>query len=75
VQYDVPLSSGSTFSLRLDANFQDDVFTSPTNGPFNLIEDYTLVNGRLSWRSADGSWQAAVEATNLTDELYPAGES
>jgi iron complex outermembrane receptor protein len=34
------------------------------------ISGYTLVNARLTWRSMDRSWQAALEVTNLTDKLY-----
>jgi iron complex outermembrane receptor protein len=36
----------------------------------NLIKGYTLVNGRIGWRSADGDWTAALEIQNLTDKLY-----
>ena len=35
-----------------------------------MIEDYTLSNARVTWRSADSAWQAALSVTNLTDEYY-----
>ena len=31
---------------------------------------YTLVNGRVTWKSMDRSWQASLEVTNLTDKHY-----
>jgi iron complex outermembrane receptor protein len=34
------------------------------------ISGYMLVNARLTWKSMDRSWQAALEVTNLGDKLY-----
>ena len=34
------------------------------------ITGYALVNARVTWKSADHSWQAALEVTNLTDKVY-----
>ncbi|MFO7326421.1 MAG: TonB-dependent receptor, partial [Pseudomonadota bacterium] len=31
---------------------------------------YKLANARLTYRTADESWNIALEATNLTDKLY-----
>ncbi len=70
--YQFPATSLGTFSIRVDASYQSDVYTNATNDIYNLIEAYTLTNARLSWKSLDveARWEAALEVTNLTDELY-----
>jgi iron complex outermembrane receptor protein len=68
-QYEFEVGNG-TLTPRIDASFQDDVFSNATNGPMNFIEAYTLVNARLTWRSMNEDWRLALEATNLTDEYY-----
>ena len=68
-QYEFEAGRG-TLTPRIDASFQDDVFSNATNAPQNLIESYTLVNARLTWRSMNEDWRLALEATNLTDEYY-----
>jgi iron complex outermembrane receptor protein len=34
------------------------------------LPDYTLVNGRVRYASASGSWELTVFGNNLTDEVY-----
>jgi iron complex outermembrane receptor protein len=34
------------------------------------VDGYTLTNARVTWRNADGKWEAAVLASNLLDKLY-----
>ena len=46
------------------------VFANADNEPTNFIDDYPIVNARLTWESVDDTWQVALEATNLTDEYY-----
>ncbi len=41
----------------------------PLNHP-DRISGYTLGNARLTYRNADGDWQASVEVTNFTNKLY-----
>jgi iron complex outermembrane receptor protein len=68
-QYEFTLGLG-TLTPRIDISYQGDIYASAVNEPTNLIEAYTLVNARLTWRSADDVWQLALEGTNLTDEYY-----
>jgi iron complex outermembrane receptor protein len=70
LQYAFTLGSGGTLTPRIDASFQDDVYANAVNAPTNFIEDYTLVNARVTWESVDGMWQLALEGPNLTDEYY-----
>jgi iron complex outermembrane recepter protein len=69
-QYEIPFSGGGSITPRLDVSYTDSVYANAVNAPTNFIDDYTLFNARLTWRSADDSWQVALEGTNLTDEYY-----
>ncbi|HZL93356.1 MAG TPA: hypothetical protein VFB99_06915, partial [Vicinamibacterales bacterium] len=79
VQYEWPLPNGGSFTARVDAAYQDEVYTQAVNysqaQPVDdrrtaWIDDYTLSHARLTWRSAAGDWETALDVSNLTDELY-----
>jgi iron complex outermembrane receptor protein len=70
VQYEVPLPGGGSLTPRIDASYQDTIYSAPTNNAANRIPSYTLANFRLTWRSPNDDWQAALEGTNLGDKLY-----
>jgi len=79
VQYEFPLPAGGSLTARVDAAFQDEVYTAAVNytqaQPLNdrktaWIDGYTLSHMRLMWRSASGDWETALDVANLTDELY-----
>ncbi len=69
-QYTWDIGTVGSLTARLDASYQDEIFTDPINHPRNRLDDYTVVNGRLTWRSPADDWEASLEVTNLTDELY-----
>lgn len=69
-QYRFNLSKFGDLTWRLDASFQDDVETTGMVGQGVIIDAYTLLNGRLTWRSEDLKWQVSLEGTNLTDKYY-----
>jgi iron complex outermembrane receptor protein len=71
LQNQFTLSNGrGTLTPRIDATLVDEVFSNADNAATNFIDDYPLVNARLTWQSADDTWAVALEATNLTDEYY-----
>lgn len=82
VQYEFPLSGGGSITARVDSAFQDEVYTQAVNYSNNTaiqpvndrktawIDGYTLSHMRLTWRSAGGDWETALDVANLTDELY-----
>jgi len=73
-QYEFSLGEWGTLTPRLDYSYQDSFFSSAINRPpFNEVESYSLLNGRVTWRSSDEDWQVAMEVTNMTDELYYLG--
>ena len=70
IQYELARTELGSFAVRLDASYQSAIHTGPINTEFNRIDGYTLTNARLMWESADETWDAALEVTNLTDEYY-----
>jgi iron complex outermembrane receptor protein len=70
VQYEIKLGSAGTLTPRVDASYQGDLYTNGNNQPTNHIDSYTLANARVTWRAPDEKWEAALEATNLTDKYY-----
>ncbi len=70
VQYAFDVGNRGSLTPRIDVAYQDSVYSNAVNGPLNQIPAYTTANARLTWRSATGGWEAAVEVTNLTNKLY-----
>ncbi|MBL8552492.1 MAG: TonB-dependent receptor [Hyphomonadaceae bacterium] len=70
VQYVIDLGQSGSLTPRIDASFQDEMFTNSLNGPLNEIDAYTLANARLTWRNAAEDITVSLEGTNLFDEYY-----
>jgi iron complex outermembrane recepter protein len=69
-QYEVSLGDAGTLTPRLDWSYQAAFHSQPGNHAVNRVPNYYLLNGRLTWSSADESWNISLEGTNLTDEVY-----
>ncbi len=70
-QYRFQLGKGlGDLTPRIDYSWQDDTYTSALNTTAVFVPSYGLFNGRLTWRSKDLKWQAALEFTNIADEYY-----
>jgi iron complex outermembrane receptor protein len=82
IQYEFPLGGGGSITARLDAAYQDEIYTQAVNYSNNTavqpandrktawIDAYTVSHARLTWRSGDGGWETAIDVANLSDELY-----
>ena len=70
LQYAIAAGSAGSVTPRIDASYQDKIFTDAFNYDIGAIDSYTLVNANVTWRSTDEVWQVALEARNLTDKLY-----
>jgi len=71
VQYDYPIGDRGSITPRLDVSYQASQFANPINDiAWNEIDGYTVLNGRLTWRSKSDLWQAALNVTNMTNKLY-----
>ncbi|NDH40479.1 MAG: TonB-dependent receptor [Gammaproteobacteria bacterium] len=69
-QYDIPMKSGDSISLRADYVTKDDYYSRPENLPENLIDNYKNLNLLATYRTADGRWQISGGVRNATDEFY-----
>ena len=74
VQYEFPFVMGGTLTPRIDVNhtpgYCNGLNATLSCNPISKNENYTVMNGRLTYRSADGLWSVSLEGTNLTDKLY-----
>jgi iron complex outermembrane receptor protein len=70
LQYRFRLANGGSITPRIDVSYQDQVYANAVNAPTNLIDAYTLVDARMTWRSADDQWEVALQGTNLADKYY-----
>jgi iron complex outermembrane receptor protein len=68
--YTQALSNGSTIDWFGEYVWKDDVYHSPFNRPGIGQEDFGLLNGRATWRSAEDRWSVAVWGKNLNDEVW-----
>jgi iron complex outermembrane recepter protein len=72
MQYEFPLGNSGTLIPRLDVYYQDDAqgLAGSTASPTAIVESYTTLNARVTWRSLDERWEASLLVTNLADEEY-----
>ncbi len=71
-EFQVPLQGGATVTLRADFSYRDEMWGEPTNDltRFTKIEDRTITNVNIAYRSADESWTASLYGRNVSDERY-----
>ena len=67
--YDIPLAGGSLISLRADYMHTDEQINDYLNQN-TIIDEFDLIDARVSWTSADNNWVVALWGKNLTDEEY-----
>ncbi len=72
-QYTFDMGSGGRLTPRFDLSYQSDQGTSTINHALDTLEGYTLLNGKLTWNSADSDWQVGLQVTNITNKLYYTG--
>lgn len=70
VQYEFKLANSATITPRLDVSYQAKFYTSVPVTDLGIVHTYTVANGRLMWRSAADTWEAALEVTNLANRVY-----
>jgi iron complex outermembrane receptor protein len=61
-------AGGGTITPRLDLTYQSKTYFGTNNT--GVQDSYSLVNGRVSWDSADRDWQVSLYGRNLTDKEY-----
>lgn len=65
------------FFLAADGYFRSNFSSSPSPSKYLVIDDYTLVNGRLGFKASDGVsvylWSRNLLHKNYFEQLLPAG--
>lgn len=72
-QYRINFKNGSMLIPRLDMFYQGERTTGALDRkpiPGNVVPDYTLFNGRLTFMSANTHWSISLEVENLFNKLY-----
>lgn len=77
--YQFDLGKAGTLTPRFDVRYQSRVFfLTPTLGAtysdINGQAPYAVVNGKITWRSADEDWEVSLYGRNLTDKAYFQGK-
>ena len=72
-QYQWIMGSAGSLTPRIDWSRQTSFHAAAINSPFNHVDGYSLLNGRVTWRDASELWNVSLEVTNLTDKLYYLG--
>jgi iron complex outermembrane receptor protein len=69
VQYTVNTDLAGSFTLRYEAAYKDDYYTTVFNDDFALVPSHTVQNIRMFWRFRD-NWEIHGFVENLDDEQY-----
>jgi iron complex outermembrane receptor protein len=69
-EYEFDFAGGSRLVPRLDYMHRSLVYFGAANLSASSQPGYGLMNARLTWHSPDGTWTAALAATNVADEFY-----
>ena len=69
VRYQWPVMNGN-MAIQGDIHYRSRHYHSLTRADAVTENGYHVANARLSWASADETWEVAVFADNITDENY-----
>ena len=58
------------FAVGIDSKWSDRQYLELINAPVDLQPAYAVANGRGSYTSGSGAWEAAVYVRNLTNKIY-----
>jgi len=73
-QYEIDLGRTGSLTPRLDwewqSSFQSSLPNSIPGYTYGEVAARGLMNARITYRTGDGNWEAALAATNLFDKFY-----
>lgn len=70
LQYEAQLGNAGSITPRIDLSYRSRVEGDAVNVPMSSLPGRALLGAKLTWRNAEGDWQAEVSATNLADKYY-----
>ncbi|MBY0558576.1 TonB-dependent receptor [Hyphomicrobium sp.] len=69
--YTVPVDLPGTYRVGGNVQYKSATFNDALNNSVNQIPDQTLINGFLSYTTADTHWTFRIDLRNALDERYP----
>lgn len=70
VRYTFPSRAMGAFSVQADYSWQEDVYLTLGNDPYDVEDAYGLLALRAFWESPNGRYSAQMFVENATDEEY-----
>ena len=70
VQYTDELGSWGSLTPRFDYQYITQVFAEASQDPYDSINGYGLLNGRITWKAPDAKTDVSLFVTNITDKFY-----
>jgi iron complex outermembrane receptor protein len=70
IQYEYTLPGGSSVTPRFDFSFTGGFNTNSRTAETNRVSGYHLGNARITWRSPEDTWEAALVGANVFNEVY-----
>jgi iron complex outermembrane recepter protein len=70
IQYEYTLLGGSSVTPRFDFSFTGGFNTNSITASTNRVSGYHLGNARITWRSPEDTWEAALVGANVFNEVY-----
>lgn len=70
ISYDIMTGEHGILTSRLDWSYRSEVHKDAANTPILLQDSYHLVNVGLTWVSSNEEYKVALQARNITDEVY-----
>jgi iron complex outermembrane receptor protein len=67
-EYELTHAGGAATLLRVDYNWQDDVFFTEFNNADAMQEAHGKLDMSATYTSAEGQWSVSLWGNNLTDE-------
>ncbi len=76
LQYRIEAGTAGSFTPRFDANYHSAIYNNyynnynPSGTGIAQTPGLTMLNGRVTWESAESGWSVAAFATNLANKYY-----
>jgi outer membrane receptor protein involved in Fe transport len=67
LQYEMPVGANHTLTPRVDAYYQNDMYTNIFNTEQDLVEGYAYVNAQVKFGPTDGNWSMRFFMQNVTN--------
>jgi iron complex outermembrane receptor protein len=70
LQYELPVGNAGSITPRFDLSYRSRVEGDAINNALSSLPGRALIDAKLTWRSADGDWEAKLAVSNLANKFY-----